>query len=145
MLLTLWITTLAAGVTHRRWDGIGAARLTLTIGWALFLLLLSLLIYGAALSQPVRTIHVCMSDGVRTFLAEVLPARRAAPYIRRDSSRRNSAQPMVSVSRAAPMPSQRRWVTPAARVVIHSVRSIVRTLSFTAGAAQASRAAGRVG
>ncbi|MEQ4611426.1 hypothetical protein ABMX48_36415, partial [Streptomyces cavourensis] len=43
------ITTLAAGVTHRRWDGIGAARLTLTIGWALFLLLLSLLIYGAAL------------------------------------------------------------------------------------------------
>ncbi|MGW5296188.1 DUF3710 domain-containing protein [Streptomyces bacillaris] len=49
VLLTLWITTLAAGVTHRRWDGIGAARLSLTIGWALFLLLLSLLIYGAAL------------------------------------------------------------------------------------------------
>ncbi|MCX4657576.1 sulfite exporter TauE/SafE family protein [Streptomyces microflavus] len=44
----LWSTSLASGLTYRRWDGIGAAQLTLTIAWALFLFLVSAFLYLAA-------------------------------------------------------------------------------------------------
>ncbi|MFJ8982945.1 DUF3710 domain-containing protein [Streptomyces sp. NPDC102282] len=43
--LVLWSTSLAAGVTHRRWDGDGAKALTLTCVWALCLFVMFLVLW----------------------------------------------------------------------------------------------------
>lgn len=48
--VAIWSTTLAAALTHRRWEGIGAPRLLATGALALIVLLVSLQLYTSALT-----------------------------------------------------------------------------------------------
>ncbi|MER6641038.1 hypothetical protein ABT285_36630 [Streptomyces microflavus] len=50
LAVVIWSTTLAAALTHRRWEGIGAPRLLATGALALIVLLVSLQLYTSALT-----------------------------------------------------------------------------------------------